>query len=281
MKRTMLIPTDFDDYTPRLMDFCAGTRQRGIVRCILVHVVDTSGLEGPVIGQTLEDAKGKLNVLAEPIRQAGIETSIRVVTGNPSYEILSIVRDENVDVIVVGTTAKSKFARLFTGSLSEDIAFGQKAPTLMVRDDLLLNAKDVEESSLEWSRTLVVPVDYSAASARAVLQCTRFEPASVGEVRLLNVIEDDLSNEDMKSVFAEQEFRLSAFCRMLEDICIKAVPVVRQGKVVEEIINEVEDSQATGIVIGVNSKTLLSEFIVGSTTQEIIKHAPVYVMVVP
>ena len=281
MKRTMLIPTDFDDYTPRLMDFCAGTRERGIVRCILVHVVDTSGLEGPVIAQTLEDAKAKLNILAEPIRQAGIETSLRVVTGSPAYEILNIVRNENVDVIVVGTTAKSKMARLFTGSLSEDIAFGQKAPTLMVRDDLVAAEKDVEVASVDWSRTLVVPVDYSAASARAVSQCTRFEPESVGEVRLLNVIEDLPKGQDVSAAVSEQEFRLSAFCRMLEDVGIKAVPVVRSGKVVEEIIAEIDSSHATGVVIGCNSKTLLSELIVGSTTLEVIHKAPVYVMVVP
>lgn len=281
MKRTMLIPTDFDDYTPKLMDFCAGTSQRGIVRCILVHVVDTSGLEGPVISKTLEDAKNKLNILAEPIRQAGIETSLRVVTGNPSFEILNLVRNENVDVVVVGTTAKSKLARLFTGSLSEDIAFGQKAPTLMVRDDLIVDKEDVELSSLEWSKKLVVPVDYSAASARAVLQCTRFEPESVGEVRLLNVIEEVPKGQDLVSAISEQEFRLSAFCKMLVDVGINAVPVVRQGKVIDEILAEVKDSDATGIVIGCNSKTLLSELMVGSTTQEIIRVAPVYVMVVP
>lgn len=281
MKRTMLIPTDFDDYTPRLMEFCAGTAGRGIVRCILVHVVDTSGLEGPVISKTLDEAKHKLDRLAEPIRQAGIETSLRIVTGNPAYEILELVRKEAVDVIVVGTTAKSKFARLFTGSLSEDIAFGQKAPTLMVRDDLILDKEDVKESSANWSKKLVVPVDYSASSARAVLQCTRFDSESVGEARLLNVIESLPKGQDLETAIHEQEFRLSAFCRMLEDVGIKATPVVRKGKVIDEILAEVKESEATGIVIGVNSKTFLEELIVGSTTQAIVKIAPVYVMVVP
>jgi len=281
MKRTMLIPTDFDDYAPRLMQFCAGTRERGIIRCILVHVLDTSGLEGPNISQAMSDARAKLNILAEPIRQAGIETVVRVMTGSPTHEILSVAQNENVDVVVVGTTAKSKFGRLFTGSLSEDIAYGQKAPTLMIRDDLIENSDDVEESSLNWSRKLVVPVDYSAASARGVLQCTRFEPNAVGEVRLLHVLTSCPRDQAMPACVAEQEFRLSAFCRMLEDVGIKATPVVREGQVVEQIKAEVEESGATGIVIGSNSRSLISEFIIGSTTQEVVRTAPVYVMVVP
>lgn len=281
MKRTMLVATDFDEYAPRLMDFCAGTWERGIYRAILVNVVDTSGLEGPMIPQVMEDAKNKLNVLATPIREAGIETSVRIVTGSPAYEILSIAHDEGVNVIVMGTTAKSAVSRFFTGSISEEIATGQKAPTLLIRNDLLDAYGDVEKASLRWSHKIIVPVDYSAASARAVLQCTRFEPESVGEVRLVHVLDEKYKSDDMHALIAEQEFRLSAFSRMLEDIGIKAVPVVRCGKVKEELLAEIEESQATGAVMGASSKKMLTEIFVGSTTQAIVRESSVFVMVVP
>lgn len=281
MKRTMLIAISLDSHSQKAMDFCAGTRMRGIVRAILLHVLDTSGMEGPVISRAIEDAHQKLNIMAEPIRNSGIEVQVRIVTGSPSHEIMSVAQSEGVDVIVMGTSAKNIIQRIFTGSVSEDIAYGQKAPTLLIRDDIIEASDDPKKLSVEWSKKLVVPIDYSAASARAVLQCTRFEPEGVGEVRLIHVIKKVAKDDDLNDMIAEDEFRLSAFCTMLENSGIKAVPVVRVGDVQDEILAEVVESGATGIVIGNNSKSALTEVLMGSTTQEILAKSPVLVMVVP
>lgn len=281
MKRTMLIATNFDDFASHVIDFCAGTRGRGIVRCIAVNVMDTTGMEERVAIAEKEVMRKKLNILIEPIRQAGIEAEARIVSGDPASAIMDIVASEPIDVIVIGTTTKSRLSRLFTGSLSDELAFGQNVPTLMLRDDLLIASEDNEAISVDWSKKLVVPVDYSAASARAVLQCTKFEPEAVGEVRLLHVLTSCPRNQTMASCVAEQEFRLSAFSRMLEDVGIKAVPIVAEGEVVQEILKEVKSSGATGIVIGSNSNSLLGELFLGSTARAVLSAAPVFTMVVP
>lgn len=281
MKRTMLIAVSLDNLSTKAMDFCAGTRGRGIVRAILLHVLDTSGMEGPVINKAIEDAHQRLNIMAEPMRLAGIEVQIRVVTGSPTHEIMSVAQSEKVDVIVMGTSAKNIIQRIFTGSISEDIAYGQKAPTLLIRDDIINASPDAEALARDWSRKMVVPIDYSAASARAVLQCTRFEPEAVGEVRLLHVIRKVSKGDCLEDLIAEDEFRLSAFCTMLENAGLNATPVVRCGDVVEEILAEVAESGASGIVIGNNAKSALTEVLMGSTTQAILAQAPVLVMVVP
>lgn len=281
MGRTVLIPTNFDDFAQPLVDFCAGTKLRGIDKCIIVHIIDSTGIEEPFILSEIKDKTDKLNKLAQPIRDAGIETVARVVTGDPLSQIRHLLHQEAVDVMVVGTTAKSSLRRLFTGSLSEDLAYSQSIPTLLLRDDLLEKSQDVMQDSVAWSRTLVVPIDYSAASARAVLQCTKFEPESIGEVRLLHVLTACPRNQTMESCIQEQEFRLSAFSRMLEDVGIKAVPVVREGTPLDGILDEIRESGATGVVIGSNSQSRFNELFLGSTAREVVSTVPVFTMVVP
>ncbi|MDR1775596.1 MAG: universal stress protein [Actinomycetes bacterium] len=282
MKRTLLIPTGFDEYAPRLMEFCAGTHRRGIIKCILLHVIDTSGMEYPVIADAVREADELLNELATPMRAEHIEVITRVETGNLTHQILRAAEQDDVDVLVMGTTRKTPMQRFFGGSVSAAITWGQSTPNLLVRDDILMGHSDVKQLSLDWSKTLVVPVDYSASSARAVLQCTKFESNAVGQVRLLHVIDPKHGNEgQLEAARTENTFRLSAFAAMLEQSGLNAVPVVRVGKPVEEILAEIDEAPGTGVVIGGGSKTSLSSWMLGSTARETILQAPVPVMVVP
>ncbi|MDR1412693.1 MAG: universal stress protein, partial [Actinomycetes bacterium] len=269
MKRTLLIPTDFDQYAPMIMEFCAGTRERGIVKCILLHVIDTSGMESPVLARAMEEGYERLDKLSAPLRASGIEVTTRIETGERTHEILRVAAQDNVDVVVMGLTRKAAPRRFFEGSTSDSVVYRQKVATLLVRDDILAASRDPKQLSLEWSKSLVVPVDYSAPSARAVLQCTRFEADAVGEVRLLHVLDPKhLSSEDARRrAIEENTFRLSAFGSMLEDIGISATPVVRIGESVhDEILSEIAESASSGVVLGVRGRGALAKLVLGSVS---------------
>jgi len=284
MERTLLLATDFDSYAPKLIEVVAGARARGIVKCILLHVLDTSALEMPVISKSIDQTYRRLDDMGAPLRAEGMETVSRVETGNRSHDIMRVAEQEKVDVIVMGTTAKSNMQRLFEGSVSAAVTWGQKAPTLLLRDDLLNSTDDLKTFSMNWSKKLVVPVDFSASSARAVLQCTHFESSAVGTVRLLHVIQSkqgeavDVYHDQIK----EFEFRLSAFASMLSEHGLGTETVVRVGEdKKDEIVAEVRQSKATGLVIGGGGRSSFRTFILGSTSRAVLLDSPVPVMVVP
>ncbi|MCL2526538.1 MAG: universal stress protein [Coriobacteriia bacterium] len=284
MKRTLLLATDFDSYAPQLIEFVAGAQSRGIAKCVLLHVLDTSGLEMPVISKSIDSTYRRLDDMGAPLREIGMETVSRVETGNRSHDIVRVAEQEKVDVIVMGTTAKSNMQRLFEGSVSAAVTWGQKTPTLLLRDDILNSVDSATELSKDWSQNLVVPVDFSSSSARAVLQCTHFDPDSVGKVRLLHVIQSKKGETaaDYADQIKEYEFRLSAFAGMLADHGIGTEIVVRVGEnKQEEIVGEVRQSGATGIVIGGGGRSSFRTFILGSTSRGVLLESPVPVMVVP
>jgi len=284
MKRTLLIPIDFDEYSPLIMNFCAGTRKRGIVKCVLMHVLDTSGLESPVISQTIDANYERLDELATPLRAEGIEVVTRVETGNRVHEIMRVAQREHADVIVMGTTKKSNLQRLFEGSVSAAVTWGQKAPTLLLRDDILANSENAKKLSLEWSKKLIVPVDFSESSARAVLQCTQFDKNAIGTVRLVHILTPGRlhSQEEINLSISEYMFRLSAFASMLKDSGIETETEVRIGeKRSDAILAEAEECGASGIVIGGGGRSSFTTFVMGSTSRAVLLGAPVPVMVVP
>ena len=284
MKRTLLLATDFDSYAPQLIDFVKGAQTRGIVKCVLLHVLDTSGLEMPVISKSIDSTYRRLDDMGAPLREIGMETVSRVETGNRSHDIVRVAEQEKVDVIVMGTTAKSNMQRLFEGSVSAAVTWGQKTPTLLLRDDILNSTESTEKLSHEWAKKLVVPVDFSSSSARAVLQCTHFDAGAVGTVRLLHVIHSKKgeTSSDYTDQIKEFEFRLSAFAGMLADHGVETEIVVRVGDSKhEEIIAELKQSEATGLIIGGGGRSSFRTFILGSTSRAVLLDAPVPVMVVP
>ena len=284
MERTLLLATDFDSYAPKLIEIVAGAHARGIVKCVLLHVLDTSGLEMPVISKSIDQTYRRLDDMGELLRAEGIETVSRVETGNRSHDIMRVAEQEKVDVIVMGTTAKSNMQRLFEGSVSAAVTWGQKAPTLLLRDDILNAIDDPKAFSMNWSQKLIVPVDFSASSARAVLQCTQFFPDAVGTVRLLHVISSKRGevSEDYSEQIKEFEFRLSAFAGMLAEHGLETEIVVRVGEdKKDEIVAEIKQSQATGMVVGGGGRSSFRTFILGSTSRAVLLDSPVPVMVVP
>ena len=168
--------------------------------------------------------------------------------------------------------------------MSAAVTWGQKTPTLLLRDDILNNVDSAEKLSTGWSKKLLVPIDFSSSSARAVLQCTHFDPESVGTVRLLHIIHGSKGQTaaDFTEEIKEFEFRLQAFAQMLQDHGVQTEIVVRVGEdKAEEIVAETRQSKSTGLVIGSGGRSSFRTFIIGSTSRAVLLESPVPVMVVP
>jgi nucleotide-binding universal stress UspA family protein len=131
---------------------------------------------------------------------------------------------------------------------------------------------------------MLIPVDFSASSARAVLQCTRFFPDAVGKFRLMHIVSPKKAKTEEERALAirDNEFRLSAFASMLSEHGVDTEVVVRIADGREAtILKEAEEWNATGIVIGGGGRSSFTTFVIGSTSRGVLLHAKVPVMVVP
>lgn len=281
MLQSIIIPTDLGPDSASVVRFAAGLSRIGIKRALLAHVVEASGMEGPVIAHSIDKARAQLAGYADPLKATGIDVELRVVTGDPANEIVVLGEHSNVDVLVCGTHAKTALTKLFSGSVSEDILARSSQPALLARYDVLRKASDAKKVGEDFARKLVVPIDFSASSTRAALAVTQLPPEAVGTVVLVHVVDPSVSAEQFELAKQGAEFQLASLCTMLTEAGMTAQCVVRKGEPTKTILAELKAQGATGVVTGTRGHTGFQEAVLGSTSMALIRQGSCPVMIVP
>lgn len=106
-----------------------------------LYVVDTRALAGtdgvpePTNMYQLLEQEGKRAV--DQVKQAGkgLEVETFVLAGHPSTTIARFAKDNDVDLIVVGTLGKSGLEELLLGSVADKVVRMAPCPVLVVRSN--------------------------------------------------------------------------------------------------------------------------------------------------
>ena len=158
--RCILVPIDFSDVTPPVIDLARQLAKALGAEIHLVHVNEVTaapmpgtlgyGLAGmpelapmagvPVPGyepvseapQEDETQKLKLAKWREEIAQDGIKTSLHEPTGAVAEEILNQADELNADLIVMGTHGHGAMYNLLVGSATEGVLKHSTRPVLLV-----------------------------------------------------------------------------------------------------------------------------------------------------
>ena len=276
-----MIPTDFSDECDLVIRFATGLTALGVRRAIVAHVVEASGMEGPVIAAKVDAARDAMRDVIIPLRDAGLDVEVRILAGQPFQELLALAAEANVDAIVCGSSGKSVRDQLFVGSVSERLAKEAACPTLMIRYDLLRMVADPADLARKFASRLLVPTDFSGSATRA-LQMTILLPAkTIACIRILHVLPAPPTDERGRRTEMGAEFHLRNLADLAKEKNITASPTLRYGTPEREILGEVHDSAITGIVMGTRGRNALAEALVGSASMTLVRQASVPVMIVP
>ena len=74
--------------------------------------------------------------IAEQASDRGIETTTAVQRGNPHDDILTYASEHNIDLIIMGTHARTGVKRALLGSVTEDVVRHSEIPVLTVHREL-------------------------------------------------------------------------------------------------------------------------------------------------
>src|SRR5690606_28272683 len=103
--------------------YACGLAAQGVRALTVVHVVGGTGIEAPVLIARVERARQRLKTMVERYRDRGLDIEVRVPMGAVFEQVLAVASETGTDVILCGTEGKSLVDYLFSGSVSEDIAF--------------------------------------------------------------------------------------------------------------------------------------------------------------
>lgn len=195
--------------------------------------------------QAQEDLEQLLNTPAF----AGIPAETVVRRGTPAEQLESVVRDNNIGLVVAGTHGSTGFKHRVLGSVAEELVRGLSCPVLTVGPRL---AKRFE--SLERIEQILFPTDFSRESLAVFPYLASLAHEYHSRLTILHV----LAPETAGNPDALRKQMEKALCRQLSPRC-RADFVIDSGVAAETILDYARRRKADLIGLGVRCATDIAQ----------------------
>jgi nucleotide-binding universal stress UspA family protein len=138
----ILVPLDFSENTPALLEWAAHLAEEHGSRVILLHAyhlpVEFQQLEGAYLppdfwASVRSEAQEQLDEHTKPLRAKGIAVETAVCEGYAATVIVEEAARRDADLIVIGTHGLSGLKHLLLGSIAERVVQKAPCPVLTVK----------------------------------------------------------------------------------------------------------------------------------------------------
>jgi nucleotide-binding universal stress UspA family protein len=223
-----------------------------------------------------EVAGEELRRFVEPARKTGVNVVAALEGGDPVATILARAREENVDLVVMGTHGRSGFERLVLGSVAEKVLRKAPCPVLTVRAEGAARARPAR---------VLCPLDFSDSSRHALSWALELAAKAEASLQVLSVVEVPMAAPPPPAVVGgaeqiqeAQERTKHALSEALGEIDLSRRPAVERtvvrGKPSREIVRVAEEEGADLVVMGVHGHGVIDRLLFGSTTHHVVREAP-------
>lgn len=141
--KRILVPTDFSDPATAALRLAAGLANEFGARLYLLHVVpepyaypwgtELSALPiNDILAQSEEGARQHLGELAAETGMPADRLSTHVLVGTPVDQVLALAKEQQIDLIVLGTHGRGLVGHLLLGSVAERVVRRSTVPVLTV-----------------------------------------------------------------------------------------------------------------------------------------------------
>ena len=258
----------------------SGARAMGVIGRDVVPVTLPRG-HGLVLEASLEAVAAETrHALAERWRGA----TVAIVGGRAANAILAEARRRRARVIVVGAQGHRALARLLLGSVSRDVVRGAECSVFVVR------------GAPVPVRSVVVGIDGSPQSRRAVDLVARLTPARGARATVVRVLEP-VHVPSMALLPARTRAVLSAEAATLHARNLRAAErevkdaarrlgrrwhartLVRIGTPAHDLLRAAREADADVVVVGARGSGGLEKLLLGSVADAVLEQSSVSVLV--
>ena len=284
----ILCPIDFSDFSLDALRHGLGLAQWYSAQLTLFHVYQVSqplpveGIPGSVPVFVAADP----TKMAEEVRRfcapllgpSGQSVEIVVRPGDAAKEIRKEAERLPFDLLILGTHGRSGFERLFLGSVTEKVLRSTRVPVLTI-------PPPVREPGSPLYKTILCPLDFSAASIRALEYALSLAQEANARLILLHAIEGVLGDAGAQTL---GHLSVSEYYHQLEQDAVTRLRAVVpddarvwsrpeervvKGRAYQEILKVVAEERVDLVVMGVQGKGVVNRLVFGSTTHRVIREA--------
>lgn len=295
--RSILVPVDFSTAAAEALAHAVALAKATAGRVTLLHVmppVRTSpalgALAGSIVTDDFVDAKTmtrRLRALARRAIPPAVRGELFLGEGDAGRVIASAAHDLAVDLIVLATRAHTDLERLLLGSTAEFVVRHSPCPVLAVppRGSKKPRGRSAAAGRI---RTLLVPVDLFEPSRHALRHAAALAGRLKARLTLLHVMPPLTTPRRRPLVVSRENARAAEGARAQlarlaagETRGLGAVAVeVVAGDAAGQIVEAAARSGADVIVVGTHGRGALGRLMLGSTAENVVRHAGCPVLVV-
>jgi universal stress protein A len=130
----ILFPTDFSHTGDAALEMATALARDTGAKLYIVHVQEPPAYYGggEMYYGMLDPTANELVKLLEEVKPAdpSVAYEQRMLTGDPAGAIVDFAKDEQIDLIVLGTHGRSGLSRLLMGSVAEAVVRRAECPVL-------------------------------------------------------------------------------------------------------------------------------------------------------
>ena len=278
--KNLLLATDLSARSDRAQERAIAIAREHGAKLTIVHVVDED-LPATLADdqqRTAEEAiRGHVDALTASDRPS---ISTEVVFGRAYVDILEMAAKTEAEVIVLGLHREDAFKDMFRGTTVERVVRAGNVPVLVVK----------ERASGPYRR-IMVAVDFSIYSRRAVEFAARFVPA--GQFHLVHAyhvpFKGFLYGHDTRREvrhYHQVQFQqmldqeMAAFLASLEENAPELERVMQEGTVEEVIHHQIGRLNPDLLVLGTHGRTGVAHAVLGSVAEGLLRAPPCDVLAV-
>lgn len=291
MFEKILFPTDFSEVSLHALENCIPVLfDMGVKELIIVHVIDIIPEDIEALEILEKNAKEKLDMVLNILKDGGIKANGMVCFGNPpskiaseakcpSIEILEKAACDQVDLIVIPSRGKNVMMEKFIGSTAKNVIKNSSVPVLLLKYEWNKDKESIEcitKCGENMFGNPLITIDFSESSEMIVNALKRIED-KIKEGVLFHVIDYGSSHE-----FGENAKKALSDLEVYEKQL--GFPVEKEidfGIAFRNILSEALAKKSTIIVLGRVKRWPLREIIVGSTADAVIRESKLPILVIP
>lgn len=294
--KNILVPTDFSEVSVKAVSYGVALARQFDATLWLLHVVlpvpSYTGMETVPIAmdeaQVTADAEQRMAEFAARHVPSDVAVTAVVRHGAAEKEISEFAKAREIDLLIASTHERTGLNRMLFGGITEKIVHHSPCPILIVRDHEheFVDASVADGSRAIRMKRILAPVDFSDCSRKALRYAMAFADQFGAEIICLHAKEPEKPKIIFETEAYAKERAIEAeqkFTALMNEVDgpIRVERKMVTGVPHKEIVAIADEREVDLIVVGEHCKTgVFGRFMMGSTTDEVVKHAHCPILVV-
>jgi nucleotide-binding universal stress UspA family protein len=292
--KRILVPVDFSDSSRKAVAYGVAVAEKTGAKLYLAHILATVPAFGYVLGDNPLDTdamrlSSARRTMLEMLPANRDELHYELVTklGAVDGELLGIVRDENIDLVVMGSRGRTRLRRFFMGSVTEHLIRQLDVPVLTVSH---LNAEhDIAAGAAPTLSRVLFATDLGPGAKDGLAASAQLAKHFGATLTVAHVVHRTPFGEATPAVTGEFLFSedAAAIAREMYELTapylkeLKIHTAILRGEPSDAILHFADQNDIDLVVLNLERKSTVERVLMGTTAEKVVRLAQMPVLSIP